>query len=358
MAINLLESFDGWSTVAQMTNLSVLNGNTCNKWLQRNLSSHDNWELVAGFTGNALRKKTSTSASYPAALMGTTTEVYLGFRYNPVSVTGEHRICTLLDDTATTALAHLARDGDKIQLETIATTGTLVKTDSIAGLLTAGSWHYIELYFKLSHTVGRFDARVNGVLVATFTGDTQRTTSTGTIQWFAPGSDGSAEVEEIGDMWDDMYIVDPLTAGQASYLGDTRIRCIRPNANGDDSDWAGSDGNSTDNYLLIDEQNVSDADYVQASLDGERDLYNFENPTITGEIRGAQLVARAADLAPADPKDVNFITKLAGVELATLRSLDNTMRERWKIWETKPGGGLWTPTDINDTQFGYEQVDA
>ena len=58
-------------------------------------------------------------------------------------------------------------------------------------------------------------------------------------------------------------------------IGNEFIIAIAPNANGTTSGLTGSDGNSTDNYLLVDEivSTASPADYVDATAVNQKDTY-------------------------------------------------------------------------------------
>lgn len=56
-----------------------------------------------------------------------------------------------------------------------------------------------------------------------------------------------------------------------------RIDTLRPNGNGYLNEWLGSDGNSIDNYAMVNETPPSTLEYVESSVDGQRDMYKFPN---------------------------------------------------------------------------------
>src|SRR5688572_2169742 len=75
---------------------------------------------------------------------------------------------------------------------------------------------------------------------------------------------------------DDLAVNDTTGSFQNSWCGEGKVIALRPNGDGDNSQWTGSDGNSTDNYLLVDETPPDSADYVQSNTNNQIDDYNFE----------------------------------------------------------------------------------
>lgn len=75
---------------------------------------------------------------------------------------------------------------------------------------------------------------------------------------------------------DDIALNDATGSFQNSWPGEEEVIVLRPNGNGAFSDWGGSDGNSTDNYLLVDEVPPSSTDYVEDNTSGQIDDYNLE----------------------------------------------------------------------------------
>lgn len=109
-----------------------------------------------------------------------------------------------------------------------------------------------------------------------------------TLLWNPSGTANLAANPTIVSCWIDFqdatldYIVDDLAVNdssgsfQNSWCGEGEGIILRPNGNGDNSDWGGSDGNSTDNYLLIDEVPPATADYVEDNTSGQIDDYAME----------------------------------------------------------------------------------
>lgn len=217
------------------------------------------------------------------------------------------------------------------------------------GGIQQGGTYYIEAKVKLSDTVGSAVVRVNGVEVINQTNiDTKETTG-------ADDTITNIYIDSGGRYYfDDLYIAD--TGGSAPYnnfLGDVRVYSLLPNANGDFSQGLGSDANSTDNYLLVDEAVPSSTDYVDLGT-GEKDTYGFAD---TAFASGATVLA-VQTTSHLLKTDTGTITAQNVARLGTNESLGSVINPSTSavpyhtVFESKPGGGSWTKADVDSAQFG------
>jgi len=216
-------------------------------------------------------------------------------------------------------------------------------------LLPICTFHYIEIKVKIDNTTGTIDCHLDGVSEISGTGlDTQNT--------------GNATANQVrlgvgaGATWDcaydDYYIADG-TGGQ-TFLGDVRVEALFPNGNGNSSQFVGSDSNSTDNYLLVDETTPNgDTDYVESSTVGNKDTYTYTDLTPgSGTVYAVQPIpyARKSD---AGTRSIVSVARLSGTEAdSSAETLSTTYQYLPDIRETKPGGGSWTVADVNNSEFG------
>lgn len=217
--------------------------------------------------------------------------------------------------------------------------------------LPVNIYHYIELKAKIDNTVGTIDLWVNGFLDGTFSGDTQQTANANADRFVTLGANSGSS----GLAWslDDIYITDDA-AGLSSIIGDPRVECLFPNGNGNSSQMVGSDGNSTDNYLLVDEATPNDdTDYVQSSTVGDKDTYTFGDMTTTaGTVYGVQVNTRARK-TDAGARKLASVARLSGTEVDSADFVLTTSYQAYSdVRETKPGGGAWTISDVNSAEFG------
>lgn len=122
--------------------------------------------------------------------------------------------------------------------------------------------------------------------------------------------------------------------------------------NGNYNDWDGSDGNSVDNYLLLDEVPPgADTDYIETNVADELESFTVASITLAA---GQEIVA----VLPVAFARRNGTTELIAVgtrlSATDLISSDKTPATAYKhLFErqtTKPGGGAWSESDFNSAE--------
>lgn len=212
--------------------------------------------------------------------------------------------------------------------------------------LVAGVWYYIEVKVTIGDA-GSVDVLLNSVSEISAAGiDTQYQAT------------ANADRIVLGyAKFDDLYICDDTGGALDDFLGDVTCEAILPNGNGTHSDLVGSDGNSVDNYALVDEVPPnSDTDYVKSATPGDIDTYAYPNISATsGTVYAVQplLFARKDD---AGARSICSVARLAGgtEEDGPDKSIGETYTYWPDIRTTKPGGGGWTISDVNGAEFGVK----
>ena len=218
-------------------------------------------------------------------------------------------------------------------------------------------WCYIEMKVTFDGTSGSVEVRLNGSEILSFSGDTtQSANNYANVIKIAGYRTQSGAVE-----FDDFYLCNGSGGVNDDFLGDVRVDCLHPNGNGNTSQLVGNDGNSTDNYLLVDETTSpnSDTDYVQSATVDEKDTYAFDNlvPT-TGTVFGVQINAWARK-TDAGARGIKSVARHSATEEDSAAStLSTTYSYHRDIRETKPGGGTWTISDVNGAEFGVKVAAA
>lgn len=223
--------------------------------------------------------------------------------------------------------------------------------------LANDTWYYIEVKVTISNT-GSFEVRVDGVTDSAATGvDTLNgTVAECNVIRIGPPSASTPMNMRL----DDLYICNDEGAANNDFLGDVRVVTLRPVGNGSSSQWTGSDGNSTDNYALVDETpNNNDTDYVKYTAAGNVDRYALGNlPHNPSVIHGVQVgaVAKRDDIA-----EGVFVTLLrigatdykSGRQPAFGSYFDGAT-----LYEYDPSSGspaaAWTPAVVNALEVGIE----
>jgi hypothetical protein len=232
--------------------------------------------------------------------------------------------------------------------------GTVLGTGTSA--LSAGVYYYIEFKVTISDTVGVAGCRINGVSELALTSQDTRNGANATADTFrilgVTGIDAGTTINT-----DDFYACDGTGGGSDNdYLGDVRVEAIFPSGNGNSSQFLGSDSNSTDNYLLVDEATPNDdTDYVESSTVGDKDTYAYGNLTATsGTVYGVipMPYARKTD---AGVRSIVSVARLSSTEVdSSAATLSTSYAYLPDIRTTKPGGGSWTVSDVNSAEFGVK----
>lgn len=149
--------------------------------------------------------------------------------------------------------------------------GTTIAQVPVLPSLNTNQWYLWEIHVKIDNSIGVVELKIDNNLIYSYSGDT------------LPSSYSTINSVVLGCPWaqysylDDIAINNISGVVDNSWCGDGRVLALKPNANGDSSQFTGSDGNSTDNYLLVDDvPHDSDTSYVQANVSGYYDLYNLE----------------------------------------------------------------------------------
>lgn len=221
---------------------------------------------------------------------------------------------------------------------------------SAGGVIGDNVWHWIEARFFNDNAAGRVEVWVDGIKVIDYTGDTRNSASVWNwIQW--NGFNGTS------------WYLAPIytTTGETAPRGLVRAVQLKPSGNGFSSGLTGSDADSVDNYLHVDEA-VSDGDtsYVEGATEGLKDTYALENMPAGGwEILAVQssITGRTTE---AGPKYVRPVFRIGGTDYAGASSpLITGYKQRREIFETSPAtASAWTKTEVDGMEFGPEVRDS
>lgn len=291
--------------------------------------------------------------------------MYCGFAFwaeNGVDIT----ICTLSSDLGTTHQVGLRlmrnirgweiRRGVDPRFGAVGSAGTELVA-ALPNVWFHNSWHYVEFGAHIHDTTGWVEMRQDGITRMRFDGDTRNGGTDALIDQVT-----FANLTNAGSLfYDDVYVLNEQGSVNNSWLGDTRCYPLYPNGNGTSSTpLSGSDGNSTDNYLLVDEVGPPDiTDYVFSQTDGDQDTYTFEDlPVTLGTIRGVEVRMHAAK-DDTGTKQIRAITRRSGTDSF---GPDHTLaavplyQTHHDIDELDPhaGPGSWTISNINSTEWGVE----
>jgi len=281
----------------------------------------------------------SGSARYGWKTLPATRKARVGlFVYG--NTTGDHGNCVTFRDASLNNLVSLYwKSTGAVEIR-----ANNVLKDTEPGLNVL-AWHHFGLDTKVDSTNGWIYAYFDGVEVMSFTG----TTGNADITNIAIGN-----LDAAGDVlmyYDDIY-VDDTTGESPAAVPIKRFSFITPNDNGNYSNWLGSDGNSTDNYLLVDDiPPDSDTTYVFATGTNVFDSYAMTTGTLGAGESCIALIPTVISKREGATEQIALGTRLSSTDLiGSEQSIGTSYDYFWERQIAKPGGGSWEQSDINDVE--------
>lgn len=342
MALRFVDSFDHYATADITQKWSSIVGGTpvIGAWGRRST--------------NAIRmpNNSATGASIQQVLDNQATwTVGFALSINQSITASSAKIVSLLD--AGTNQCDLRINSDLTL--SVTRNGTVLGT-SVATVSTSG-FNSIEFKVTISDAAGAYEVRINGSNVLSGSSADTKNTANATANTVRLGTDGALLVSGSVVTYEDLYINDGTGSTNNSFLGDVRVDCYMPSGNGNSSQLTGSDGNSTDNYLLVDEASQNgDTDYVQSATSGQKDTYAITDMSHTPtSIFGAQInmVAKKDD---SGTRSICAVTRSGGSDTdGATQALSTSYSCYREIRETDPNtSAAWTRTNLNSAEFGVK----
>ena len=279
----------------------------------------------------------------------------VGFAFKSGTIFGI--IVTFIDNITTQCSLSIAPDG---ALGVVRGISTAVAGGRSVAILRADNWYYIEMKVTIANSIAANSCvvRINEQIVLTVdAGEDLQVTGNATADVVRfPGNFNGAG-------FDDVYIFDGTDGGGTEptnddFAGDMKVEAHWPDGNGTTNNFLGSDADSVDNYLLVDEA-ITDDDttYVESSTIGHIDLYTVDNLAETPlDFRVVQInsVVRKDD---SGTKTVRAVVRPASTNFfgASKSPVDGTYTNEIEILNEDPNTeAAWTESGFNATEFGLE----
>ena len=224
---------------------------------------------------------------------------------------------------------------------------------STNGLLTKLVWHWIEAEVFYSDSIGTIKCWVDGTLSINASGlNMPAIPSSVGVQIGGTAPSDAAEV-----WYDDIIVYDDTGSyNDIAPLGDTYVHALFPSGNGATSNLTGSDGNSTDNYLLVDEFDPDTADYVGSATEGNLDTYILDDLSSTvGDVLAIQVERYSAKSAIGFKYGRSVIRTNSINYPQSSTSLSVSYAYEVDLIEENPNTtNAWIATEVNALEAGFE----
>lgn len=340
MTLRFIDSFDHYATADLLHKYTSLSGG-------------GNQPIIS--SGNGRRSTSSLRIPANTGVLSKTLDAQAtwivghSFRTSVFDASNDRPFVSFLDAGSVQTDVRVRPDG------TIRATrnGTTLATSSNS--LSTNTTYYIETKVVINDTTGSVEVKVNGSSTGwiNITGqDTKNTAnaSANVIQF--NGITASSNTD-----FDDLYICDGAGSTNNDFLGDVRVDCYLPDGNGNSSQLTGSDGNSTDNYQLVDESSQNgDTDYVQSATVNQKDTYTFADMSHTpASIFGTQ-VNMTAKKDDSGTRSICSVCRSGGTDYdGDTQALSTSYVDYRNINETDPAtSSAWTRTNLNAAEFGVK----
>ena len=311
-----------------------------------------NFARSAGNGQSGLASLRATLGAYANAIYGYTAETHVihGWCYKRSAAPADDRIFHL-HQGGTQRVRVLAGTAGEIIVYTGSGAGTEVGRTA-SGIINANVETYIEIRCKHSATVGEIEVRVNGNPTPALSLTGLNTGTASDQVELAGGGSGTRDISA----W---YFVAVDATAPNDFLGHIRYAAGQASGNGNSSQLVGSDSDSTDNYLLVDDPPLthdSDATYVQSGTVGEKDTYTMPNlptPPLTIIAVCPLLIAKKTD---AGTRSIVPVVRSGGADYdgdpAFLGLSYDTFKQAFLL---DPNGDIaWTESAVNAMETGVK----
>lgn len=219
------------------------------------------------------------------------------------------------------------------------------------------AWHYVEFKYHVSSSIPEsgvvvyIDGEVDLVLAQGTNTQNQVDNVVDNFQI------DNIVVSSLDEMFvDDVYFIDHTGSKNTSHFGSVIVRTLRPNGTGVSQEWLGSDGDSIDNYLLVDDTTPdNDTTTVRADSAGLRDIYSHTDVIDSGNVNkiyGIQIISYA--------KKSGATTQLQNTAHVSGINFDQGPKTLGTSYdfvlspmdENPVTSGFWVPQELNEAQFG------
>lgn len=210
------------------------------------------------------------------------------------------------------------------------------------------AWRHWALDIKLASSGGWAKAYKGGNEVLSYTGNTGSTD----ITRLYIGREGSGSSQQHV-YYDNIYIDDTTGEGAPNPPPVLTFPYIVPNGNGFYSGWTGSDGDSVNNYLLVDERPPSTADRVTASGVDQYDSYAMGGYTIGAGEKVLAVIPTSYAQRASTTELLALGTRYSSTDVvgSGISLNAGSYSTFWDRQTTKPGGGDWNQDAITNMEL-------
>jgi hypothetical protein len=226
---------------------------------------------------------------------------------------------------------------------TLKATGTTV--------LSTG-WHYIEVKATVHGSAGVVEVKLDGGAEIASTGSLDLT-GTANNYWNTFGWPGNYTNSV---QCDDIYVIDPDTGSNTTFLGPVRIGMLLPAGAGNYAQWTPNGGSNMGNVSEPAED--GDNSFNQSSTANQVDTFVMQDlPAASGSVLAVQhLITARQDTGAA--RTIASVTRISGTDYAgTAQALTSSYSTLVQVYDVSPAtSAAWSIGAVNGLEAGYKLV--
>jgi hypothetical protein len=240
---------------------------------------------------------------------------------------------------------------------------------SADGVVADTNYHHYQIRAVFDDTAGVVQVKLDGstsfALNLTGVDTNNGVNSTANSVRIGFSSTGSHTAAQPDQCFDDIVIWDTTGSLMNGWVGDIRVDTYFPDGEGDEQDFTTSSG--ADHYVLVDEANPDNTDYVESSGYLDVELFNIEDMSHNpGTIYGVMPTVRALK-DDSGSRSIFMLVRSGlstytsgndgGSDLALVESsvFATGAKRHHHVFEFNPGtSGVWTKSAFNVLQTGVK----
>ena len=237
--------------------------------------------------------------------------------------------------------------------------GTALTDGTSALALLPGVFYHIEFIVTIADSIGAGTCvvKVNGATWLTVaTGQDTRNAANASANQVRLGCLAGTTTNGLTLDFSDLII---QNASGATFLGDRRVDFLPANANGNSSQFTGSDGNSVDNYLLVDDPTEDDdSTYVESSTVGHKDLYSLANLSSTPTVIDCIQTVLYHRMTDAGPRAICPVLRSGGADYdkATIGQASSYAYGTEIVLTDPATAAAWDAAGVNALEMGMKII--
>lgn len=216
--------------------------------------------------------------------------------------------------------------------------------------ISAASWKYVEAKVYINSTAGTVDIKIENTSVLSLTGqNTRNDHSLNTVEQVYFRSVVSSTY------YDDVYICNTSGTVNNGFLGKVAVITLYPNSDGTYKSAVGSDGDSVNNYQMVDETPVDTTDYISITTTSDKASFGFtDTDAEVTAVKGVKLNS----VAQMNVSGVRAIRPFLRVSGTDYEGSDAYLDDAIEIidshlWETNPNtASLWNIAEVEAAEGG------